>query len=112
MKQLVQHRPLALGLALTLLTCAPVFAGNPPGLSAPHAEVSGSFKARDHYSPYAGRNFPRNVYWGDTHLHTGISMDAGAFAARVMPKDAYRLALGEELTASTYTSPIWYTPQG
>ncbi len=35
------------------------------------------------YSPYAGRNFPSNVYWGDTHLHTGLSMDAGAFGNRV-----------------------------
>ena len=22
------------------------------------------------YSPYAERDFPSNVYWGDTHLHT------------------------------------------
>ncbi len=22
------------------------------------------------YSPYAGSEQPRNVYWGDTHLHT------------------------------------------
>ena len=31
------------------------------------------------YSPYASRRFPMNVYWGDTHLHTVLSMDAGAF---------------------------------
>jgi len=29
------------------------------------------------YSPYARRGFPSNVYWGDTHLHTSLSMDAG-----------------------------------
>lgn len=29
------------------------------------------------YSPYAGREFPTNVYFGDTHLHTAISVDAG-----------------------------------
>ena len=29
------------------------------------------------YSPYAGRNFPTQVYWGDTHLHTQVSVDAG-----------------------------------
>lgn len=28
------------------------------------------------YSPYANRDFPDQVYWGDTHLHTGLSMDA------------------------------------
>ncbi|NIV48917.1 MAG: DUF3604 domain-containing protein, partial [Gammaproteobacteria bacterium] len=36
-----------------------------------------------------------------THLHTGMSMDAGAFGARLKPEDAYRFARGEELTSST-----------
>jgi hypothetical protein len=52
------------------------------------------------YSPYAGRNFPSRVFWGDTHLHTSASMDAGAFGNRLGFEDAYRLARGEELTAS------------
>lgn len=60
-----------------------------------------AFRSQNHYSPYAGRNFPTNVYWGDTHLHTGMSMDAGAFGARLTPEDAYRFAAGEELTSST-----------
>jgi len=59
------------------------------------------FRAQKHFSPYAGRNFPTQVYWGDTHLHTGLSMDAGAFGARLLPADAYRFARGEELTSST-----------
>ncbi|MHC4187441.1 MAG: DUF3604 domain-containing protein, partial [Planctomycetota bacterium] len=29
------------------------------------------------YSPYAQRSFPSKVYWGETHLHTGLSLDAG-----------------------------------
>jgi len=53
------------------------------------------------YSPYAGRNFPTRPYFGDTHLHTGFSMDAGAFGARLNPKDAYRFARGEEVMASS-----------
>jgi hypothetical protein len=53
------------------------------------------------YSPYAGRNFSTRVFWGDTHLHTGFSMDAGAFGARLTPVDAYRFAKGEEITASS-----------
>ena len=28
------------------------------------------------YSPAVGRDFPTNVYFGDTHLHTSISLDA------------------------------------
>ena len=65
------------------------------------AEGQGEFPARDHYSPYAGRDFPTEVFWGDTHLHTGMSLDAGSFGARLTPVDAYRFARGEELTSST-----------
>jgi len=53
------------------------------------------------YSPYAGRNYPTRPYFGDTHLHTAFSMDAGAFGARLSPRDAYRFAHGEEVTSST-----------
>jgi hypothetical protein len=53
------------------------------------------------YSPYAGRQFPTRPYFGDTHLHTSFSMDAGAFGARIGPRDAYRFARGEEITASS-----------
>jgi hypothetical protein len=53
------------------------------------------------YSPYAGRNFPTRPFFGDTHLHTSFSMDAGAFGARLGPKDTYRLAKGEEIRASS-----------
>jgi len=60
-----------------------------------------AFPVRENYSPYAGRSFPTRVFWGDTHLHTAMSMDAGAFGARLKPADAYRFARGEEVTAST-----------
>jgi hypothetical protein len=53
------------------------------------------------YSPYAQRSFPSNVYWGETHLHTGVSLDAGLFGATLGHEDAYRLARGEEIKSST-----------
>ena len=52
------------------------------------------------YSPYADRNFPTRPLFGDTHLHTSFSMDAGAFGARLSPDDAYRFARGEQVLAS------------
>ncbi|HEX5939191.1 MAG TPA: DUF3604 domain-containing protein [Dehalococcoidia bacterium] len=59
------------------------------------------YPAKRPYSPWAGRNFPVRPLFGDTHLHTSFSMDAGAFGARLGPRDAYRFAKGEEVTASS-----------
>jgi hypothetical protein len=53
------------------------------------------------YSPYAQRAFPSHVYWGETHLHTGLSLDAGLFGNTLDHEDAYRLARGEEVVSST-----------
>jgi hypothetical protein len=80
-----------------LLVSNSVLAQLPP----PTEDAAGAFPAQEHFSPYVGRNFPTRVYWGETHLHTGMSMDAGAFGARLMPDDAYRFAKGEEITTST-----------
>jgi len=52
------------------------------------------------YSPYAQRSFPSRVFWGETHLHTGISLDAGLFGNILGHEDAYRLARGEEIKSS------------
>ncbi len=53
------------------------------------------------YSPYAKRNFPEQPFWGDSHLHTNLSMDAGLFGNRLSPQTAYRFARGEEVVSST-----------
>ena len=53
------------------------------------------------YSPYAQRSFPSQVYWGETHLHTGVSLDAGLFGAILGHEEAYRFARGEEIKSST-----------
>ena len=77
---------------------------------APPAEGLESAYSKKPYSPYAGRGFPSRVYWGDTHLHTSYSMDAGAFGSRLVPSDAYRFAKGEELMASTRQRVKLYRP--
>ena len=53
------------------------------------------------YSPYANRAFPTNVYFGDTHVHTAISPDAGGAGTTLGPREAYRFARGEQVTSST-----------
>ncbi len=55
--------------------------------------------AQGQFSPYAGITYPTRVFWGDTHLHTSISVDAGTMN-RVGQEDAFRFARGEEVTST------------
>ena len=51
--------------------------------------------AEQSYSPYVDRNYPENVYWGDTHLHTYLSGDAYSLGTTITPDQAYRFAKGD-----------------
>ena len=53
------------------------------------------------YSPYAGRDFPTEVFFGDTHHHTANSGDAFMNGNRLSPEEAYRFARGEEVVSSS-----------
>ena len=53
------------------------------------------------YSPYPAKAFPNRVYFGDTHLHTSYSADAGMAGAIVGPEEAYRFARGEEVKSNS-----------
>jgi hypothetical protein len=81
---------------LTLLYAVPVEAQ-----IRPSAESLSDLYSGRAYSPYAQRAFGSRPLWGDTHLHTGLSMDAGLFGARLGLEEAYRFARGEEVVAST-----------
>ncbi len=52
------------------------------------------------FSPYVGRSYPTRVLFGDQHLHTMVSVDAGTLN-RVGQETAYRFARGEEVTSTT-----------
>ncbi|WP_193210689.1 DUF3604 domain-containing protein [Luteolibacter marinus] len=68
---------------------------------APSKESLERTQSKRPYSPYADRSFPSRPFFGDTHLHTGFSMDAGAFGCTLTPRDALRFARGEQVTASS-----------
>ena len=85
------------GLLCGLLIALPAHATE---LMPPEEAVSDLFPGKT-FSPYAKRSFPDKVYWGDTHLHTGLSLDAGVFGNTLRPKDAWAFAKGEELVSST-----------
>lgn len=58
-------------------------------------------KAKVQYSAYPDDDFPNKVYFGDTHLHTSYSPDAGMSGTRIDPDGAYRFAKGEKMTSNT-----------
>ena len=86
-----------LGCALAQQPTNPV--GTDIGTLYPN-EIAPLYKAPG-YSPYAGRNYPTRVLWGDTHLHTANSLDAAVFGNTLGPEEAYRFARGEEVVSST-----------
>ena len=53
------------------------------------------------YSPFVGDHFPTRVLWGDTHLHTSWSVDAGFMGATLGPEEAYLASMGGTVTAKS-----------
>src|SRR4051812_43265529 len=88
-----------LGLSLAPLSAQEAAPASDAGSLSKDA-ADAAFKKRP-YSPYADRKFPMKPLFGDTHLHTGFSLDAGAFGCRLTPRDAYRFARGEQVMASS-----------
>jgi hypothetical protein len=97
----IKYVPILLGLtgvitASTLLSTPFVFA-----MEYHHGkEALEKTLYKKQFSPYAGRAYPTRVLWGDQHLHTEISVDAGTMC-RLGQEDAYRFARGEEITSTT-----------
>jgi len=56
------------------------------------------------FSPYANRKFPTRSLWGDQHVHSGWSFDAG-FINSLSPEAALRFARGEQVE-TTWGVPI------
>jgi hypothetical protein len=84
-------RVLALVSAISALASVSLGAQELVGI-APDADAE--------YSPYIQQDFPNQVLFGDTHLHTGYSADAGLVGATTTPDDAYRFAKGEMVKSS------------
>jgi uncharacterized protein DUF3604 len=92
---------------------APTQLGGPPTGSGSVAGDVGeiqpvdpaTFRKEPGYSPYAGRRYPERPYFGDEHVHTAWSVDAGGFGTTLGPEEATRFARGEEVV-STSGQPV------
>ncbi|HEY9037084.1 MAG TPA: DUF3604 domain-containing protein [Pseudomonadales bacterium] len=71
------------------------------------AQESATPAPTQHYSeirsPCAQYNPLRNAYFGDTHVHTYLSLDAGLQGTRTTPDQAYRFAKGEPIGLQPWT---------
>src|SRR5262245_23110001 len=102
--QAPQHSPPASTSTGAAQTLGPP-ANNSGTLAADTGEIRpadpSTFNKTPGYSPYAGRNYPERAYFGDQHVHTAWSVDAGGGGTTVTPEDAVRFARGEQVTSST-----------
>ena len=87
----------------TLLACTSLL-----GLAAcsePTAQAAqltgGVAEAAGGYLPDPNRKYPERVLWGDQHVHTGWSVDAGLAGATLTPEDAVRFARGEMVKSNS-----------
>lgn len=92
---IVSQRPLWTLACLAALTATSVFAQE----FQTEQDSTDVVLAPDDFSPYAGRNFPQRPLWGDSHLHTSVSVDAGTMT-RLTQEQAFRFARGEEVTTT------------
>jgi len=98
----MKHYLMFFGFFCCLLLPSGAFSSSVPIDAPPTKEHIGKAFHKDaNYSPYAGKSYPTRVFWGDTHLHTSYSFDAGSFGNRLGPEEAYRFASGEEVVSAT-----------
>lgn len=99
--QIMNFRIKLLGIAIASIC----FLSSGPALATEVAlDLSGESDdviiGKKEYCPNLDRGYPQRVFWGDTHVHTSYSTDAGMFGNRLGPDEAYRFALGEEVVSS------------
>ena len=86
-----------------MLFCAALMMGAPSLEASPYdVEITPDMLAeKPVYSPYAGRNYPDQVLFGDTHFHTNLSFDAGLIGTRLTAHEGFRFARGEQVISNT-----------
>ena len=81
---------LALALSYTWVHASPYPTVKPEDLSEERV-----------YSPFAGRDYPDQVLFGDTHFHTNMSFDAGLIGTSLDVDTGFRFARGEKVISNT-----------
>ena len=94
----MQHRK----ITIMLLAALPLIVGLNGCSKAPESAQPQTHTGKSDTDPSSQpKDFPTQVFFGDTHLHTSYSADAGMAGASLGPDEAYRFALGEAVTSNT-----------
>jgi hypothetical protein len=96
------HAPANFGFFFTLTACG-ILIGAGAAVASPQDRVvtEEDFKKEPVYSPYAGRAYADQVFFGDTHFHTELSFDAGLIGTSLDVHDGFRMARGETVISNT-----------
>ncbi len=90
------RRSLRPPLLLALLVCPGLALAEPPGEIDPRDIIQPVVT-----SPYAFRDFPDRVLFGDMHIHSNLSPDAGLLGTSLTAEDVFRAARGETVMSNT-----------
>ena len=90
---------LLIAIGMSLLVPLPLHAETYAGYG--DEPTKSSHLGQKEYSPYLNIGYPQRVFWGDTHLHTSYSTDAGMVGNQLQPDEAFRFARGEMVVSSS-----------
>jgi len=90
----------AIGIAIVVGSCGT--SSKPRSTVKDAATDAASDAAIDPQAACTRNNPLRDVYFGDLHVHSALSLDANLQGTRVRPTDAYRFARGEEIDVPPY----------
>jgi hypothetical protein len=96
------HRPLPVLVSLFAVTIygASLFVSSVS--AAPYPTIGpNDLREERIYSPYAGRAYADEVFFGDMHFHTDLSFDAGLIGTTLTAHDGFRMARGEKVISNT-----------
>jgi len=93
----MKHLPRIISISLSLSILAANAIGSPSELVVTEEIMD----QPEIYSPYVNRDYPDQVFFGDTHFHTNLSFDAGLVGTSLGVDEAFRFARGETVKSNT-----------
>ncbi len=88
-------------IAVASVLAALALVPGPSLAEAPGAIQPSDLTSLKHFSPYAFRSVPDQVFFGDMHIHSNLSPDAGLLGTSLTAADVFRAARGDTVISNT-----------